>query len=285
MVAKPDKPKHTASVAPSKPKVETKPVIVIDPGHSGKNNDVTSKVQVDGKTYTVRDHDYPNYPEIYEMFDVSKCTAQVLRADGYKAILTKKKALGTVTLAKRAEIANDAHADLAISVHDDHGQGPNFEAVYDQRGVKQNGEYPVLYRDAKLGGKAVHLEIRNQKLAKASHADAKLIAAEREKAQGHNVPFAMANIAGRAGLTGGNVWMVQDLSRVPWVYNEMGALTDGDPSKPMSLNSEQEYATGLVEGIRDAVPIAGAPDTSAHIGMLHSCLVAQQPNRPAQYRN
>ncbi len=52
------------------------PLVVIDPGHSGRSIRSTHRPP-DG----LRDVDYPNYPEIYETFDVSNCVATGLRAE------------------------------------------------------------------------------------------------------------------------------------------------------------------------------------------------------------
>ena len=77
------------------------------------------------------------------MFDVSSCVARALRTDGYRVLLTKAHALDSVSLANRAAIADQAKADLAISVHDDHSQSAGFQATYDQRGLPgSSGHYP-----------------------------------------------------------------------------------------------------------------------------------------------
>ena len=105
-----------AQPSASKSQPAAGPVIVIDPGHSGRS--IRSRT-ING----LLDFDYPNHPEITEMFDISTCVSKGLRADGYRVILTKKRASDSVSLTERAEIANRAKAALAISVHDDHGQG------------------------------------------------------------------------------------------------------------------------------------------------------------------
>jgi len=57
-----------------------KPVIVLDPGHSGQ--DITHRDQTG-----LNDHDYPNDPEIYEVWDVTKEVQQRLENAGYEVIL------------------------------------------------------------------------------------------------------------------------------------------------------------------------------------------------------
>lgn len=59
------------------------PMIVIDPGHSGK------RISSVDKRIHLRDIDYPNLPEIYEMWVVSTCVGRALEIDGYRVSLTK----------------------------------------------------------------------------------------------------------------------------------------------------------------------------------------------------
>ena len=197
------------------------PLIVIDPGHSGKY--MRSREPVTG----LRDITYPNYPEIYETFDISICLARALKADGYRVILTKKHALDNVSLAARARVANQNKADLAISVHNDHGQGSRFQATYDQRGLKgPNGKYHAMYR-----GRGDHRTVfRLPEVAKKSQRYARIIAAERSTAQRHKVTVRENSFNGRSPLEPGNLAIVQLLAKVPWVYNEMGARS-GSPRR------------------------------------------------------
>lgn len=261
-LAPPGPPSESApGVTPTPPTV---PVIVIDPGHSGRSIRSTTR-------NGLRDINYPNYPEIYEMFDVSVCVAKALRADGYRVLLTKQHALSSVSHAERAAVANDNAADLAISVHDDHAVGPRFEATYDQRGVRHDGVYHVMYR-----GEGSHRTIyADAPTAKRSQRYARVLAAARTQAQGRTVRVAENSFDGRAPLEPGTLALVQLLSKQPWVYNEMGALTADDPTLAMSLASERSYALGLLNGVEAAVPlVAGQPNPATASGAtLNGCLV------------
>jgi hypothetical protein len=66
----------------------------------------------------------------------------------------------------------------------------------------------------------------------------------------------------------------------------MGALTGGDIKKPLSIEAEEDYAEGLVNGIEAAVPITGktgeAP--SENLDMLEGCLKKALKDRPKEYR-
>lgn len=257
-------------------------MIVIDPGHSGRS--IRSTDSASG----LKDIDYPNYPEIYETFDISACVGKGLRADGYRVALTKTKALDSVGLAARAKIANDAKAALAISVHDDHSQGSDFQATYSQRGIKHDGDYHAMYR----GSGSSRTVFSDAKVAKASEEAAATIARERTKAQGHQVGVRENTYTGRAPLEPGNLAIVQLLAKVPWVYNEVGAKSGGSTTRAMSIATEEAYAKGLVVGIEAAVPLpAGAvSQPSAGASQLKQCLVtAAKPGdgrvtRPSRYR-
>ncbi|MGI3780454.1 MAG: N-acetylmuramoyl-L-alanine amidase [Janthinobacterium lividum] len=258
------------------------PLIVIDPGHSGKS--IRSTDPASG----LRDIDYPNYPEIYEMFDISACVGKGLETDGYRVTLTKRKALDSVGLAARAKIANDAKAALAISVHDDHSQGPSFQAAYSQRGIRHDGDYHAMYR----GTGSKRTAFSDTDVAKASEAAATAIARERTKAQGRTVGVRENTYTGRAPLEPGNLAIVQLLATVPWVYNEAGAKSGSSTTRAMSIATEEAYAKGLLVGVEAAVPLPAGAVTQPSTGVqqLKQCLVtAATPGdgrvtRPARYR-
>jgi N-acetylmuramoyl-L-alanine amidase len=269
------------SPSPEPTRAATAPLIVIDPGHSGKS--IRSKDATTG----LSDIDYPNYPEIYEMFDISSCVRAGLEKDGYRVTLTKSKALDSVGLAARAKIANDAKAALAVSVHDDHSQGPGFQATYSQRGIRHDGDYHAMYR----GTGSRRTVFSDAAVAKESEQAAATIARERAKAQGRTVGVRENTYTGRAPLEPGNLAIVQLLAKVPWVYNEAGAKDGSSTTRAMSIATEQAYAKGLLVGIEAAVPLpAGAvPQPSAGVQQLKQCLTTAatpgdgRATRPARY--
>lgn len=249
------------------------PLVVIDPGHSGKY------IRSRDKKTGLRDIDYPNYPEIYETFDIGSCVAKALRADGYRVILTKKHALDSVSLAARARIANRNKAALAISIHNDHGVGSKFQATYDQRGLKgPNGRYHAMYR-----GSGSHRTVfHHPTVAKQSQRYARIIAAERSKAQRRKVSVAQNSFAGRPPLEPGNLAMVQLLATVPWVYNEMGARTGRSIYQATTITSEARYARGLIAGVEAAIPLASRAERMSDASLRH-CLTNRVEPKPGQY--
>ena len=265
----------TAAPAPA-------PLVVVDPGHSGRS--IRSTVAGTG----LRDIDYPNYPEIYEMFDIGSCLGKGLRTDGYRVALTKVKALDSVSLAARTKVANDGRAALAVSVHDDHSQGAGFQATYSQRGVTHGGKYHAMYRGT--GGKRTVFS--DEAVAKESEKAAAAIARARTDAQGRKVSVRENTYTGRAPLEPGNLAIVQLLAKVPWVYNEAGAKSGGSTTRAMSIATEEAYAKGLLAGIEAAVPLPAGPVVQPSAGgkQLKDCLVtAAKPGdgrvtRPARYK-
>ncbi|MGI8458835.1 MAG: N-acetylmuramoyl-L-alanine amidase [Propionibacteriaceae bacterium] len=253
------------------------PMIVIDPGHSGSTIRGTT-------TNGLRDIDYPNYPEIFEMWDVSSCVGAALKTDGYRVTLTKRSALSSVSLADRAAIANRAHAALAISVHDDHSQSASFQATYSQRGVQHAGREHPMYR----GNGNHRTTYHHAAVATRSQEYATTIAAARTTAQG-SVRVAENTFTGRPPLEPGNLALVQLLSNVPWVYNEVGARTAGNATRAMSIGAETAYGRGLLAGVEASVPIQGRTEPSASaVAGLPGCLVEQigtsgHVTRPTRY--
>ena len=57
---------------------------------------------------------------------------------------------------------------------------------------------------------------------------------------------------GSRGLDPGNIWMVQLLAHVPWIYNEAGGNSVG----PAGLNAadKRRYADGLVASVEACIP-------------------------------
>ena len=231
------------------------PTIVIDPGHSG--HDIHDNDPQTG----LYDHDYPNYPEISEVFSVAQKVQSKLQADGYKVIMTKSSVNQDVSFRRRADIANQANADLALSIHDSHNTS------WDNMGGGDGGQVYTQnvgdYRQNKPG-----MGIGNQKIlftdsviAQKSNAYGKIFAEQRTTDEGHKVVVAPENFDGRAGLPSGNLPMVQLFAKVPWVYNEVGA-----PSGSLSQSNLDKYAQGLIDGVEKSIPIstqgAGGGDTT-----------------------
>jgi N-acetylmuramoyl-L-alanine amidase len=193
--------------------------------------------------------DYENEPEMRDVYAVAKLVRNQLEADGYRVILTKPTLDTPTSLARRAQIANQAHAALAISIHDQAGGSGGI-------GFRQ-GNNTVYYQSvgdyrATPGGKRVYFT--KSGVAARSKRCGEIFQRKRAAAQGTSVNL-LGNTGynlGSRGLPAGNIWIVQLLSDVPWIYNEAG----GNSAGMVGLNSADKhtYAAGLVAGVEACVP-------------------------------
>lgn len=234
------------SVTGSDSKVATMPgapVIVLDPGHSGKDIHST-----DSQTGLI-DHDYPNHPEMEECFRIAKLVQSALEKKGYRVVCTKNAVSDSVSLKQRALIAQEADATLGVSIHDDHGKKfSSFAQVYAQ-GVG-------LWR----GNSAQHPKavFTSKQVADTSRRWSLIFAEQRSRAEGHRVEMTGISFNGRSGIEPGNIPQVAlfagfSAHPVPWIYNEVGGIDLGP-------REEARYARGLIQGIELCVPISPASD-------------------------
>lgn len=221
----------------------SEPVIVIDPGHSG--SDISDTDPQTG----LFDHDFPNVPEISEVFTVAQKVQKKLESDGYKVVMTKSSVNDSVSLRKRADIADQANADLALSIHDSHGTswddmgGGAGGQVYTQNVGDYRQNQPGMGRGT---GK---VSFTDSSVADTSNKYGQIFAQERTSAEHHKVIVTHDSFDGRAGIPGGNIPEVELYSKVPWVYNEVGA-----PGGALSSSEIDSYAQGIINGVEKAVP-------------------------------
>ncbi|MHA3703183.1 N-acetylmuramoyl-L-alanine amidase family protein [Jatrophihabitans sp. YIM 134969] len=231
------------TTAPTAPVAgDTGPVIVIDPGHSPQITSTDPATGLDDSTYE-------NDPEMADVFAVSLLVRQRLQADGYTVVMTKNAVDDRVSLGQRAAIANRVHAALAISVHDQAGANGGIpfaggnNIVYTQTVGK--------YRMTPDGRKVTFTDAA---VADTSHRYGAVFQAQRARVEGHAVTV-MPDTGydqGTRGHPGGNMWIVQLLSTVPWIYNEAGGNSPGQVG--LSAADRQRYAGGLVAGVEACVP-------------------------------
>ncbi len=235
-------------------------VIVIDPGHSG--NDITVTDPQTG----IMDHDYPNSPEMTDVFDVAQIVKTQLEAAGYKVILTKASASDTVTLRQRADIANSAKASLALSIHDQ--SNLPFQTQNNQVYVQRDGQFRLTTNGQKVA-------FNNPGVSSKSQQFGQIFVEERGKSQGGKIDLmqdASAGIGGGRGgnIAGGNMWLVQLFSTVPWIYNESGGQSQGQASG-LNVTDKNKYATGLVESVKRSVPLGSNGNTANISGNSSGC--------------
>jgi N-acetylmuramoyl-L-alanine amidase len=217
-------------------------VIVLDPGHSPT---ITATDPGTGLNVS----DYENEPEMRDVFTVAELVRARLQAAGYQVVMTKSSPTDRVSLSQRAAIANAAHAALALSIHDQ--AGPNGGIGFD------GGNNTVYYHSvgtfrATSSGKRIYFT--DQAIAARSAGYGRLFQHEREQAEGHPVTLRgdVGYDLGTRGLAPGNIWLVQLLSHVPWIYNEAGGNSPG--MSGLSSADRGRYANGLVAAVERCVP-------------------------------
>ena len=217
-------------------------MIVIDPGHSP-----TISATDPGTGLNVSD--YENEPEMREVFAVAELVRTKLQAAGYRVIMTKSTPTDRVSLGQRAAIANAAHAALALSIHDQ--AGPNGGIGFDE------GNNTVYYQSvgtfrATSGGKRIYFT--DGALAARSASYGRVFRQERQRVEDHPITL-LGDVGydlGTRGLAPGNIWLVQLLSHVPWIYNEAGGNSAG--TSGLSGSDKARYADGLVAAVEHCVP-------------------------------
>jgi N-acetylmuramoyl-L-alanine amidase len=222
-------------------------VIAVDPGHSRAIHAVDPSTGLDVS-------DYENEPEMRDVFAVAEIVRAKLTTAGYRVVLTKTSLDQRRSLGQRAAIADRAHAALALSIHDQAGSNGGI-------GFRQ-GNNIVYYQSvgtyrATPQGKRVYFADR--KVAARSESYARIFQAQRARAQGVSVRLQGTtgyDLGGR-GLAGGDIWLVQLLSHVPWIYNEAGGNSAGRVG--LSEADEQAYAEGLVASVEHCIPPPRSP--------------------------
>lgn len=227
------------------------PIIALDPGHSGED-----KTIIDDET-GLHDHDYPNHPEMEDMWDVAQLVAKSLKEKGYYVVMTKGRAIDTVSLRQRSDTAVKAKADLAVSIHDQAGAngGLPFDGwgeIYAQTATGYRKNYETGKR-ADFGNPET---FKGEKTAAKSQEYAEKFKEARNKAEGASNRIVKVNsFDGREkdGVDPGNLAQVQLFSKqVPWVYNEVGGNSKGRVG--LSESDKKKYADGIIAGVVASIP-------------------------------
>jgi N-acetylmuramoyl-L-alanine amidase len=185
-----------------------------------------------------------------DVFAVAQLVKAKLLADGYQVVMTKNSVTDRVSLGQRAAIANNAHAALAISIHDQAGANGGI-------GFTQ-GNNIVYYQsvgDYRATPSGTHVTFTDAALAATSAKYGQLFQSHRASVEGVKVNL-LGNVGydlGTRGLPAGNIWIVQLLSKVPWIYNESGGNSAGQSG--LNAADKQTYANGLISSIEACVPL------------------------------
>ena len=236
-----------------------RPVVVLDPGHSGGPT-FGSTAEVDGpksvRALGMRFHsididhsgvmsiDNGGAPgELMTMWRAALRIQKILRSAGYTADNTKSRVNENVGLLERVREAINDHATIAVSLH--YTGGIRFGEANAHFGVtpQQVGRYRTNVSNGDT------IRFTNRRVAAESQRDARIIQRARAAAgDGVDVAPLDESFPKSRGLPAyGNISIVQVVDqRFPWIYNE-----DGD----IGFNFHA-YTTGIAKGIERAVPIA-----------------------------
>jgi N-acetylmuramoyl-L-alanine amidase len=216
---------------------------VIDPGHSVTVGGTDPATGLDVA-------DYQNEPEMRDVWSVALLVRAKLEAAGYRVILTKKSLYAPTNLGTRADIANEAHAALALSIHDQAGSNGGIPFA-----TGNNNVYYQAVGDYRVNPAGKKVVFTDGALAAVSKRYGEIFAAQRRAVEGHSINLKSStgyDLGGR-GLQAGDMWIVQLLSKVPWIYNEAGGNSPGQSG--LDSTDLNRYAAGLVASVERCVPI------------------------------
>lgn len=208
-------------------------VIVIDPGHDGGNaahsTDIAQQVFIGTgwkECDTSGTASYDGHPEHAHNWDVALRLAAELRAAGATVVLTRPDDTGWgPCITERARIGNDAHADVAISIHADGGPdgGRGFHVLFPA---------PVTSQSAAI-----------------ADASQRLAVAVRDTF-GTATGMPTSTYLGNAGLMARGDLGGLNLSTVPKVFVEAGNMRNGvDAALLVDPGFRQLEAQGIAAGI------------------------------------
>lgn len=217
-------------------------MIVVDPGHSVTVHGTDPATGLDTS-------DYENEPEMRDVFDVALRVKSALEHAGYRVYLTKNSVDQPANLGERAYLANRVHADLALSIHDQAGSngGLAFSSANNNVYYQAVGDYRV-----NPAGEKVYFT--DSRVAGTSKRYGAIFQRQRQAVEHHPVRL-LSNTGydlGSRGLQAGDIWIVQLLAHVPWIYNEAG----GNSAGMSGLNDadKQSYADGIIAGVEHCIP-------------------------------
>ena len=215
---------------------------MLDPGHSPTVHAIDPATGLDVS-------EYENEPEMRDVFAVALLVRARLQAAGYRVVMTKTSVDQPRSLGQRAAVARNARATLALSIHDQAGGngGIGFRAGNNIVYYQSVG----TYRSTPSGKK---IYFTNHHIAALSKKYGEIFAAQRHSVEDTSIRLqgnTGYNLGGR-GLASGDIWMVQLLSGVPWIYNESGGNSAGRTG--LDSADEHTYAAALVAGVEHCIP-------------------------------
>lgn len=148
-------PEPTATPVPTKaPEVSLGKKIVIDPGHQKKGNYEKEPVgpgasELKTKVSSGTQGTTTKVPEYEFTLELSLKLKEALENEGFEVILTRETADVNISNIERAQIANEAEADIFIRIHADGAENAAAHGISVLYPSEQNPYIPELSPDSK----------------------------------------------------------------------------------------------------------------------------------------
>lgn len=223
-----------------------KPVIALDPGHG-----LTTINRIDPQT-GLHDGDYNNETERKQVYAVAQMVKQQLEQAGYQVVVTKDTPEQSVFLRERANVGNNAHATMGISIHTQGDKAfGTWQEIYTQKvGLyRGTGTNKQVFTDAALAAKS-------QEYARAMKEARDTI----EVNSGTTVIKDNSFDGRGGGIEPGNIPLVELWATVPWIYLEAGG---NNLSTGLTDAQEALYSNAIVSGVKKAVPTTATTGASS----------------------
>ena len=218
-------------------------IIVIDPGHGGKDSGAIGKK---GSKVT----------RIYEkdiVLSISRMVYDKLKASGYKKIYLTRNNDKYIELTKRTAFANDKKADLFISIHANASESKKTQGIEtyflsparSARAKKAaERENDRVVQSLNFSSKNIFLDVLNK---------SKILASNKLAIDIHkNVKYNILKQYKKSidhGVRSGPFWILVG-SQMPSVLVEVGYVTSAQEAKRLkSISYQNSIATGIADGI------------------------------------
>ncbi len=222
----------TAAVEPIQevpPNAHSGKLIAIDPGHQAPEVDMsdtepdgpgssTMKMKATGGTEGA----YSGIPEYALNLDISKMLKDELEKRGYKVLLTREDNQTAISNAERAQLANDAGAELYLRIHANGSESSESEGALALIPSKENPYISGLYEESKSFAEKVLESYCNE------------------------TGFSNQGLQENDTMTGIN-W-----SKVPVMILEMGFMTNEHDDMAMA---DQSFREKMVKGIANGLDL------------------------------
>lgn len=209
---------------------QTRPTIVIDPGHP---SEVSSGATIQNGT-----------SEVHIAWAVAERLATLLRADGYNVVMTKPAERTMVTNVERAKVGNAARAALVIRLHCDDSPDSGYAIYHPDHPATvkgHTGPSSDVIRESAAAAESVHVSMSRMLRGKLKDGGVR--------------GDSRTLIGGRQGALTGSVF-----SDVPVVLVEMVTLSNArDAAFIKQQAGESLMAQALASGIARYVPAANSP--------------------------